>query len=254
MELAMTFSLVLVRILAMVFAAPILGSKNFPFVMRALFAVLIAAAGFPLIMDLQAEQTLAFPDFLGALLGEAMLGALIGLGVLIIYSSAEMVGTVIGQIAGVQLEGFSSAGDFGGSPTAKIFGVTSAAVFVVIRGPELLVSGVLDTFQSIPLGHEIAVANIFPLLMLLLSQSFTLMLKAVGPAVVALLVSTMVLGMVSKSLPQLNVFNVGLSSNMAVMFLAVFLTLGGCLWLFVNDVEQTTIIIRQSLELSQSQP
>ena len=90
--------------------------------------------------------------------------------------------------------------------------------------------------------------------MLLLTQSFTLMLKAVGPAVVALLISTAVLGMVSKSIPQLNIFNVGLSSNMVVMFLAVFLTLGGCLWLFVNDVEQTTTIIQQSLELTGSRP
>ena len=253
MELVMLFLLVLTRILAMIFAAPILGSKNFPFVMRGLLGLLIAVAGFPLIMEQQAPP-LGASEFLGALLGEAMLGALIGLGVLIIYSSAEMVGTIIGQIAGVQMEGFSSPGNFGSSPTAKIFGVTSAAVFVAIRGPELLVSGVLDTFESIPIGHEIAAANILPLLMLLLTQSFTLMLKAVGPAVVALLISTAVLGMVSKSIPQLNVFNVGLSSNMVVMFLAVFLTLGGCLWLFVNDVEQTTTIIQQSLELTGSRP
>jgi len=253
MELAMLFLLVLTRILAMIFAAPVLGSKNFPFAMRALFGVLAAVAGFPLIME-QQSAPLSTSEFLGDLLGEAMLGALMGLGVLIIYSSAEMVGTIIGQIAGVQMEGFSSPGDFGSSPTGKIFGVTSAAVFVAIRGPELLVSGVLDTFASIPIGHEIAAANILPLLTLLLTQSFTLMLKAVGPAVVALLISTVVLGMVPKSLPQLNVFNVGLSSNMVVMFLAVFLTLGGCLWLFVNDVEQTTTIIQQGLEQTGLQP
>lgn len=250
------FLLVLTRILAMVFAAPVLGSKSLPFFVRGLLAVLIAIAAFPLILENQppASLDLGVSEFTGALLSEAIIGALIGLGVLIVYSAAEMVGTVIGQMAGIQLDGFGGSESFGSSPAAKIFGVTSAAVFVAIQGPEMLVGGVLDTFASIEIGHSISTASALPLLTILLQQSFVLMLKAVGPAIVALMVSTVVLGMVSKSIPQLNIFNVGLSSNMVVMFLAVFLTLGGCLWLFVNDVQQTTDVIQQQMELTLNDP
>jgi flagellar biosynthetic protein FliR len=124
----------------------------------------------------------------------------------------------------------------------------SAAVFVVIGGPELLISGVLDTFSFLPPGQAISGQQLVPLLSVLLSQSFILAAKAIGPAVAALLITTIAIGMVSRVMPQLNLLQMGLSSNLAVMYLAIFLTLGGCVWLFIDDIGQTTNVIHRGLK------
>ena len=89
------------------------------------------------------------------------------------------------------------------------------------------------------------------LLLALLQQSFELTIRAIAPAIATLLIATILVGFLSRTLPQLNLIQVGLSSNMAIMITAIFLTLGGCVWLVVDDVERSSQFIVRSLEASQ---
>lgn len=255
MILVYSFVLIVTRVLAMIFAAPVLGSRRVPMPFRILFGVMVSLIALPLVIQLDNNQSLiqisSPTQLIGPMFSEAIIGSLLGLGVLIIFASAEMVGSTIGQMTGFQIDSIANPGqEFGGSPTGRLFGVISVAVFVVIGGPELLVSGVLDSFIYLTPGKDISGQKIVPLLGVLLSQSFALTVKAVGPAFAAILVSTIAIGMVGRTLPQLNFLQVGLTSNLAVMFLAVFLTLGGCVWLFVDDIESATHVIQQGLKSS----
>ena len=176
-----------------------------------------------------------------------MIGSTLGLGVLIIYSAAESVGTIIGQMAGLQVDTFSGAETSGQSTTGRLFAILSAAVFVLIGGPEMLIASVLDSFKTLPVGSPVETTNLLETCITLLHQSFLLALKAVAPAMGALMVATIVVGMLSRSLPQINILQVGLSSNLIVMLLALFLTLGGCIWLFVDDLQASIQFLQQAL-------
>ena len=113
-----------------------------------------------------------------------------------------------------------------------------------------MIGAVLETFANVPLGTSLKTPEVLQLLTALLQQSFVLMLKAVAPALASLLVATWVIGLIGRTYPQMNMLQAGLSSNLVVMFLAVFLTLGGCVWLFVEDLGQAIDVIQSALRVN----
>jgi len=244
-----TFLLIGVRVLSMVLAAPVLGSRQIPLRIRIVGSLLVSLVALPLI-SLPVDLSLQGTGLLTAMLSEVVIGTMLGLGVLIIYSAAEMAGAMIGQMAGLQVDTFSGAETSGQSTLGRMFAILSAAIFVLIGGPEMLIGSVLGSFHAVPLGASIDPQNLLDLTITLLQQSLVLSLRAVAPAMGAILVATVVIGMVSRSLPQINMLQVGLSSNLIIMLLALFLTLGGCIWLFMDDIQSSIRLLRSVLQES----
>ena len=230
----------------MILAAPVLGSRQIPLLFRVAGGLMISLVALPLV-GIPTDTPDHWSGLVSAALSEAVIGSTLGLEVLIIYSAAESVGTIIGQMAGLQVDTFSGAETSGQSTTGRLFAILSAAVFVLIGGPEMLIASVLDSFKTLPVGSPVETTNLLETCITLLHQSFLLALKAVAPAMGALMVATIVVGMLSRSLPQINILQVGLSSNLIVMLLALFLTLGGCIWLFVDDLQASIQFLQQAL-------
>ena len=90
-------------------------------------------------------------------------------------------------------------------------------------------------------------AGLVDLAIELLRQSFLLTLRGVAPAVGAILISTFVVGLISRNYPQINLLNMGLTSNLCVMILSLSFTLGGCVWLFADDFQQVVATIQNAL-------
>ncbi len=95
-----TFLLVGVRVLAMVLAAPVLGSRQIPLRIRIVASLLVALVALPLI-SLPVDLSFQGTGLLTAVLSEVVIGTTLGLGVLIIYSAAEAAGAMLGQMAGL---------------------------------------------------------------------------------------------------------------------------------------------------------
>ncbi|MFT5300519.1 MAG: flagellar biosynthetic protein FliR [Mariniblastus sp.] len=242
------------RIAAVVMTAPILGSRVVPIRMRIGIAVVLTAAAFPLIgqTSVVLNNVSQIP---GAIFSEVVIGAMLGLGVMIMFAAAQMAGTVIGQMAGLQIsETLDPNTGQMASPVAKLFGILSLAAFALVGGPELVVTATLDTFLHLPLGTQLESQKLLALTTELLQQSFMLTLRGVAPAVAALMISTIVIGLISRTYPQMNLLGLGLSSNLVVMLLAIFFTLGGSVWLFVDDLEHYIAMIGDALRESVVEP
>ena len=230
----------------MILAAPVLGSRRIPLLFRLAGGLVISLVALPLV-GMPTDTPDHWGGLISAFLSESVIGSMFGLGVLIIYSAAQFVGTIVGQMAGLQVDAFSGAETSGQSTTGRLFAMVSAAVFVLIGGPEMMIASVLDSFQTLPVGSPVEPHNLLETCITLLQQSFLLALKAVAPAMGALMVATIVVGMLSLSLPQINILQVGLSSNLIVMMLAIFFTLGGCIWLFVDDLQSSIQYLQEAL-------
>ena len=50
----------------------------------------------------------------------------------------------------------------------------------------------------------------------------------------------------------MNMFQIGLGSNLIVFWVAVFLTLGGCVWLFVDDIQLALEQVQSTLTAQQN--
>ena len=65
--------------------------------------------------------------------------------------------------------------------------------------------------------------------LVLITQSFHVAIRAAAPVVTAVLLATLVLGLISRTLPQLNVMVVGFGLNAMITFGVFFLSLGASL-------------------------
>ena len=250
MSLVIGFLYLWIRISAITMIAPILGHKSVgPFIrlgLACLIAMILAPGVLPEFANSVATSEPA--NVVSNCLSEAIVGTTIGLGMLVIFSTAMMIGSSIAHMSGLQIESvFGNDSGFGQHPTTQLIGLTAACVFILFGGLEIAISTAMTSFQALPIAESISMQNAADLITKILHQSFELTIRAVAPAVASLLVSTILVGIISRTLPQLNIVQVGLSTNVGLMLTAAFLTLGGCVWLVIDDFERVNELINHSL-------
>lgn len=238
-------SLALVRIAAMIFTAPALGNQHVPFRIKTILALALTTVTFPLLDH--ATIPVEINGWGHSFFSELTIGIFLGLGIQIVFAAAQMTGTVISQMAAIQLGDGTDTMGGAGSPVSKLFGVLSIAAFVLLGGPEHLVGATIDTFVTVPVGTSLQTDGLMNLVIDLLRQSFLLTLRGVAPAVGAMMISTIVIGLVSRNYPQINLLNLGLTTNLGVMMLSLLFTLGGCVWLFADDFQQVLATIQDAI-------
>ena len=224
----------------MVFTAPILGSKAVSVKHRVLIALVLSAVSFSAMSDSADQEHSIDASLVAPLAGEVTIGVSLGLGTLIIFSAAQMAGGILGQLSGLQFfDQLDPNTGSNSSPVGQLFGLTSLATFALLNGPDLVVGSVLQTFHYLPPGTPIAESNLLMMLPQILQQSFVLSISGVGPGIAAMLITSVTFGFVCRTFPQMNLTSLALGSNVAIMFLAMLLTLGGCVWLFIDDLGPT---------------
>jgi flagellar biosynthetic protein FliR len=251
MSLVVGFLFLIVRLVVATMVAPILGHRAVPAWVRVTLGFLVALIVAPTVLPefiTSFSPEISPASIFSQCLSEATIGTAMGLCMLIIFSTAMMIGSSISQLSGLQLESvFGNDQGFGQHPTSQLIGLAAACVFVLSGGLELALSSMLDSFTALPIGNSLSGENAVNLVTSILHQSFELTIRAIAPAIAALLVSTLVIGMVARSLPQLNLVQIGLSTNTGLMLTAAFLTLGGCVWLVMDDFEKVNDLIVQTL-------
>ena len=66
--------------------------------------------------------------------------------------------------------------------------------------------------------------------------------------VIAALLATLALGMISRTLPQLNVLAVGFGLNALLTFAVMFVSLGGAMWVFREHLEPALAVLLEMVK------
>jgi flagellar biosynthesis protein FliR len=245
----LVFTLVLTRISGLVLIAPIFASGQIPMRVRAFLALALAL----LVMPIQSGASVPYlPNLVAYLVlvaGEMLVGLALGLGVLILFSGMQLAGQLIGQTGAMAIADVLNPGTDTEEPLLSVlFFYLALAVFMLIGGHRLVMAGLLNTFRAIPPGQGGLSNSMGDTLVVLLTQSFVLGIRAAAPALVAILLSTIVLGLVSRTLPQLNILAIGFGINAMVTLAAVLFSLGAIVWVFQAEIEPCLETVLESLE------
>jgi flagellar biosynthetic protein FliR len=244
----LAFLLVAARMAGMVLTAPLFGLRDVPWQVRALLPLLLALVVTPL----QWSAGLAIPTsiigFAIQLAGEAMIGAVLGIGVMILLAGAQIAGQIISQMSGLSLAEMYGIDSDDSSPLfSQLFYMLALAVFVMIGGHQMLIGALLDSYVVMPLGSVELPQSLGLLLTTLATECFSLGIRGAAPAIVALLLSTIILGFVSRTFPQINMLSIGFGLNIAVTFIALAVSVGAIVWLFQEQLEPGMETILTSL-------
>jgi flagellar biosynthetic protein FliR len=128
--------------------------------------------------------------------------------------------------------------------------LTTLAVFLLIDGHRYLIGALVGTFRAIPLGGARVPDSLSDTVATLLTESFSLGLRAAAPAMVALLLSTVLLGLISRTIPQINVLVVGFGINSMVTLGIVALALGSMVFVFQESFQPSIDAPTESLTQS----
>lgn len=232
------FTLVLTRVSGLTMTAPIYGTREVPVRIRVLLALALAL----LITPSQWNVAVPYPgttlNYLVLVGGELVVGVCLGLGIMLIFYGMELAGEMIGYVGGLMLaEAYDPSWDANTPIISRLLMLISLSIFVCIGGHRLVMAGLLDTFQTIPPGNGVFSRSITDAFLTLLTQSYSLGIRAAAPATIALLLATLILGLISRTVPQLNVLLVGLGLNSLLIFAALALTLGAAAWAFQEQIE-----------------
>lgn len=229
----MVFTLVLARTSTLVMSAPMFSSAGLPRHVRAIIAVAISLLVTPVFLHTALPPVEQIYDYARLLANEALTGLLLGLSINIMFSGIEVAGQIISQMSGLSIANvFNPAFEEDVSVFSQLFYFLAMAVFVAIGGHRLVIEALLDTFAQAPPGSVMLGADVVEVLSNVVAQSFALGIRAAAPLLTALLVSNIVLGLISRTLPQINVIAVGFGVNSLLALGMLFLSLGAAAWTF----------------------
>jgi flagellar biosynthetic protein FliR len=215
------FILVLARVTPLFFIAPLFSSAMIPPRVRGIIAVAIAIGLTPIAMHGQSVPADPLP--LAELVIEALL---VGLGfafaLAVLMAAIESAGAMIDVVSGFSygqlinpMNGEQSA------VIARFYALVGTVIFLVIGGEAWTLRGLARTFQLVPLASAPRISSLVGGAENIFGQVFTAALEIAAPVLVALLVTDVAFGIVSRVVPQLNVFAVGFPVKVAVALLVV---------------------------------
>ncbi len=213
------FILVLSRVTPLFIIAPLFSSAMIPVRVRAVLAVGISIGLTPIALHGQHVPSgavqLAELVLEGGLVGLAFAFALAVLmagiesaGALIDVGSGFSYGTLINP-----LNGESSA------VMSRFYSLFGTMVFLVIGGDAWTLRGLGRTFELVPLTSGPRIGALVGGAEQIFSTVFTAALEVGAPVLMALLITDVAFGVVSRVVPQMNVFAVGFPTKVAVALL-----------------------------------
>jgi len=245
------FTLVLARVGALIMSAPIFGSRAVPLQARVLITLSITLLATPLVASTAPTDMTNLLTYARYLASEALIGLLLGFGVTLLLTGIQLTGQIISQLGGMALANvFDPTLNTNISIYSQLFYFLTLAMFVLLDGHRLMMDALLDTYTWLPPGQASLGTTYVEALTTLLTQSFLLGIRAAAPAMTALLLSTLVLGLIGRTLPQINILAVGFGINALLTLGCLFTTLGAIAWAFPQQASAAIDLVMEAVQQS----
>ena len=214
-----------VRISSMMMAAPVFGARMMPVRIRIILAMSVSALTVPLLPPVPAVDPISF-DAAGILFQQILIGVATGLIIQMVFQSLVIAGEAIANGMGL---GFARMVDPANGVQVPVisqfFVVLATLLFVILNGHLLLIQLMVRSFEILPISDS---GLSLPALMAVVnwaSQMFIGGLMVALPAVTALLVVNIAMGVITRAAPQLNIFAVGFPLMILLGFIFLSATL-----------------------------
>ena len=221
------FLLCLARVIALVAAIPAFAGTGISAQSKVMLAFTTALLLFPAMAPHTPRADFTLPSFGLLVINEVLLGVLIGLTAQLIFAAITFGGTVIGYQMG-----FAAANIFDPQTTQQLslmsqfINVLALLACLALNGHHYFFRLIVESYVLLPPGPLDFSAGAVDELMRLTSRMFVLGVKFSAPILALLLIANMVLGILARVFPQLNVFMLSFPINIGISFLVIGLTLG----------------------------
>lgn len=205
------FLLILIRMLGFFGVAPLFSSSGFPNQGKVILAGCLAF----MILFLRGTEVppieLNFWTFAGFAIGEVLIGMILGFVVGLIFAAMQLAGYIMGYQMGFAVANVLDPVSGGQSSVLGqflfLFGLLT---FLNIDGHHIMISGMVDSFDIMPIGAFDPSYDLIHLMGGLFQEYFSVAIKIALPILGIIIMIDVSLGIVARTVPQMNVFLIGM--------------------------------------------
>lgn len=228
------FLIIFVRILGFFILTPLFGTKTIPTIFKIglAFFTTIILLGF---VNINVDVNNIYQFFI-LVFKEFLVGLLIGLASMISFSSIYLAGQLIDYQLGF---GIVNVLDIEQQSQVPLMGnfiyILTILLFMLINGHHRLFIMLLQSYSMIPVGGVILhIGNMNAIMTKIVTGMFVLGFRISAPIIIATLLSDLALSIISRTIPQLNVFMVGMPLKIFIGIFTMFIMLP--MYLAIIDV------------------
>lgn len=220
------FILVLIRISACVVTMPILGGENIPPQIKILTSLVLSMLVFPIVGWKQLMGT-QYSDFiLWLAFKEVLIGIILGFSCRLFFFALTLAGEIISLSIGLSSEQLLNPVAGGRSSAIQQFYLFIGTLFFLsIDGHYYLVTALITSFSTLPLslgGFEMLSAQQIGMLG---TEIILAGVKMGAPIMATIFFTNLVMGVIGRAVPQINVLITSLPVNIMVGFFVLLVSI-----------------------------
>ena len=220
------FIFILVRVSAVLFSIPFLDSQTIPVMVKVGLAMATAMLVFPN-LNVAVQPLINNPvAFILGLIGEVAIGLIIGFTAQLIFTGIQLAG----QMGGFQM-GFAIANVVDPASSlqipvlAQFLNLFALMVFLGLNIHHYYIKAMADSFAMIPLWSVHFNHDLFGFMMQLTANCFVIAVKIGAPVMVAMLLTSVALGLMARTVPQMQIFIVAMPLKILLGLVFMYLSL-----------------------------
>ena len=234
------FMLVFTRITGLISSAPFFSTLSMPFITKTWFSALIAFILYPMVL---ANYKFILPhnmaEFIILTAIEFFVGYLIGYVANLLIEGARMAGSILSIQMGLSIsEALDPATGVSSNILSRIYIYFATLVFLATGAANMLFATLYSSFETIPCGVFVVFdSNIVQSMIHLFAYLFKISFAIALPIFAVLLICDVLLGLMSKMMPQMNIFMVAIPLKVYVGFVLILMFLSPTVTYLVNIIE-----------------
>ena len=249
----LAFALVLARIAPLFLIAPLFSSKSFPPRVRGVAAVALAIGISPLAATTLGDERI--PDGIWAMAGlmgkEMLVGLAFAFGIAALFAAVSAAGAILDLSIGFSLGGVvDPLTGTQSSLLQQLYTMIGVMVFIAIGGDGWVIAGLARSYEAVPLLDAPQLGSLTQAAQLAFSGVFVAAIQICAPVLLALIITDVAIGVVSKVVPQLNVFAVGFPAKIAIGLLLVGASLPFVAGWLSDELQRSVATALESLQVA----
>jgi len=236
--MASAYLLVFARVGTLIMLMPGVGEQTVPPRLRLAFAILVALVLFPMVRPLLGgTEGVAGPRLVGLLFGETLIGLILGLTVRMLLAALQTAGLIVSQQLGLAYA-MTVDPTMGGQQAAvgnflSLLGIT---LIFATDLHHLAIAGIARSYQVLPPDAVPGFGDALTLALRAVARGFTLAVQISGPFIAFGILFNLGLGVLSRLMPQLQVFFLAVPASVLIGMVILAGTLGVMMGVFLDDM------------------
>jgi flagellar biosynthetic protein FliR len=219
-EQVLLFTFLFLRIGAILIMIPIMGERSVPLRVKGGLAILISLLLLPTVritLPAQSESEAEIFLLAIAMCSEVLIGIVIGFAAKIIFSGIQFAG----QMIGIQI-GFSIVNVIDPISSAQVSVISefqylvALLIYLAVDAHHMFIVAIADSYRFVaPFAYHFS-GSLIQHILVISKELFVTAIKICAPVMAVLFFTNVALGVVARTVPQINIFIVGFPLQIAI--------------------------------------